>query len=479
MRIVVCVKRTAAGELNPFDACAYEAALRIPDGEVILLSMGPEATEEMLLSLTRLGAEKAYLLCGPEFAGADTLATAYALSQALKRLSPELVFCGRQTVDGDTAQTGPALAALAGLSLITNVMEIKSVGEEIVCDTRSMGEQRAASPALITVERINRLRLPGLRSREGQVILWRAEDIDADPGRLGEKGSPTKVFSSVKNEEGKRKCRFLPAEEFQEAVRQGLLKEQLLEKPRKRSAKRLRGVWIVGETPRSFAESISDDIRLFPGPAPEEDCGRAFLERFVEAVRRERPEAVLWGSDPWSKRTAPQAAALLRTGLCADCTALETDGGQLFMYRPACSGEVIAGIRCTARPTMATVRTAETGGAQAVLSLGRGAKGAARELKAAVDARNRYPGGPRWELAASRAAVDAEILPYERQVGMTGKSVSPAVYIAVGISGAVHHIAGMRRSGTVIAVNPDAKAPIFDYADIGIVCTAEELLRYL
>ena len=80
-------------------------------------------------------------------------------------------------------------------------------------------------------------------------------------------------------------------------------------------------------------------------------------------------------------------------------------------------------------------------------------------------------------MAGSRLAIDSEMLPYEKQVGMTGKTVSPPVYIAVGISGAVHHIAGMKQSGTVIAINPDRQAPIFDYADYGIVATAEEVFH--
>ena len=89
MKVIVCIKQTVAGDLNPFDACAYEAALQIPNAEVILLSMGPEKSGDFLLNLTRLGAKKAYLLCDRAFAGADTLATAYTLSLAVKRLNPD------------------------------------------------------------------------------------------------------------------------------------------------------------------------------------------------------------------------------------------------------------------------------------------------------------------------------------------------------------------------------------------------------
>ena len=120
MRIVVCIRQGLDGEINPFDACAYEEALRIPNAEITLLSMGPASVADTLHRLTRLGAAHAILLCDRAFAGADTLATAYTLSVAIKRLAPDLVFCGRQTLVGDTAQTGPMLATLAGLSPITS-----------------------------------------------------------------------------------------------------------------------------------------------------------------------------------------------------------------------------------------------------------------------------------------------------------------------------------------------------------------------
>lgn len=475
MRVLVCVKQTAAGELNPFDACAYETALRLPGAEVLLLSMGPEKTKDMLLALTRLGAEKAYLLCDKAFAGADTLATSYTLSLAVKKLAPDLVICGRQTVDGDTGQTGPALSAAAGLSLITNVMEILCSDGELICRTRTMEERRVSYPALITVERINHLRLPSIRSRQGEVIVWNATDLEADTERCGLKGSPTKVLASFQNQEGRRKCRFVDAAMLEELIAEGMRKEELRLRPKekRKNTRGLKNVWIVGEKCREMAETISDDIRVIDRETAEA-AGDLFVPELVARIQTEHPSAVLWDSDPWSRQTAPKAAVLLQTGLCADCTALETDGEKLYMYRPAFSGNVIAKIGCVTGPQMATVRTAAQENADVVCAMGKGAQAAKEAIEVYVERKNREA-GPRFETAASRLAVDTEMLPYEKQVGLTGKAVNPPVYLAIGISGAVHHIAGMKQSRTVIAINPDKKAPIFDYADYGIVAKAEEI----
>lgn len=474
MKIVVCVKQTVQGDINPFDACAYEAALQIPNAEVILLSMGPEKSRDFLLGLTRLGAQEGYLLCDRAFAGADTLATSYTLSLAIKRLQPDLVICGRQTVDGDTGQTGPSLSVQAGLSLITNVMKIVSVDDEtITCQTRMAGEQTVSYPALITVERINHLRLPSIRSKCGDVTVWNADDLGVDRERCGLKGSPTKVLASFQNEEGKRKCQFVDASMLEALVEEGLKKEKERISPSQHAGAKLKKVWIVGEKCREMAETISDNLTVIDRQQSEK-LGDEFIADIVEQIQKEEPLAVLWDSDAWSKKMAPRVAAMLQTGLCADCTALETDGENLYMYRPAFSGNIIAKIGCVTRPQMATVRTRSEGIADVICAMGKGAKAAQRRIENYVDKQNMKEGS-RWETAASRLAVDSEMFPYEKQVGMTGKTVSPPVYIAVGISGAVHHIAGMKQSGTVIAINPDKKATIFDYADYGIVATAEEV----
>ena len=473
MKVVVCIKQTVSGEINPFDACAYEAALQIPNAEVILLSMGPEKSKDFLLGLTRLGAKSAYLLCDRAFAGADTLATSYVLSLAIKRLSPDLVICGRQTIDGDTGQTGPSLSVQAGLSLITNVMGIVSMDGGITCQTRTRGEQTVSYPALITVERINHLRLPSIRSKCTEVIVWNADDICADKERCGLKGSPTKVIASFQNEDGKRKCKFIDACMFDTVIEEGLRKEKERISPKQSECAKLKKVWIVGDKCMEMAETISDDITVI-NKDEAKPLGTEFAKIFATKVSAETPDVVLWDSDPWSKWAAPQVASLLQTGLCADCTALETDGKNLYMYRPAFLGNIIAKIGCVTRPQMATVRTATDNVSDVICALGKGAKKAKQTVEAYIDKKNEA-GSPRWELAASRLAVDSEMFPYEKQVGMTGKTVTPPVYIAVGISGAVHHIVGMKQSGTVLAINPDKNAPIFEYADYGIIATAEEV----
>ena len=458
MKILVCIRQGLDGEINPFDACAYEAALSIDGAEVTIISMGPESAKDFLFSLTRLGAKEGVLLSDKAFAGADTLATAYTLAKAVNKISPDLIFCGRQTLVGDTAQTGPMLSVLAGYNLITNVMSIDSITDEITCDTRDEGIKKANLPALLTIERINDLRLPRLRSKPTSVTVWGIDDIGAEPELCGLKGSPTRVIKTFENESGKRRCKFISMDELDNAIKDGLRKNE--EKTMvKTDCEKIDKVCIVGESPRVFAETVSDDITVLP---------LSDAETLAEIIKEKVPNAVLWGSDSKSKRLSSQVAAKLGLGLCADCTRLETENGELIMYRPALSGSIIAKIKSLTKPAMATVRTADSGVKDIIVGAGFGAKDCLDRIKTFAEKIGA-------DFAVTRKLVDNGFAPYQNQVGLTGKTVSPPVYIAAGISGAVHHIVGMERSGTVIAINTDKDAPIFDYADYGILEDVGEL----
>ena len=462
MRAVVCVKPNAvSGTLNPFDECAYEAALRIPSAEVILLSMAPSRYRELLLSLTRLGAKEAYLLSDAAFAGADTLATTYTLSAALNRLRPDLVLCGRKTADGDTGQVGTGLAARMGYALVTEVMRIDEVSDgHVTCLTRGGDTVTVPFPALLTVERINTLRLPSIRSKVGRLTVWDAAALGAELSRCGTAGSPTRVIAACENTADRRFCRFIEPS----ALRDVLLEAQRNDRRREilppRSEKRLGKVMTVGENLLAAAQSIAENVCELT------DCHE---EALLRRIRAEDPDAVLFDDSPNGKKLAARAATMLETGLCADCTGLETDEEYLTMIRPAFGGGTVAKIICLTRPALATVRTVSKNGADTVFCVGKGAGMMIERIRALAEINGA-------SLAATRGAVDEGLLPYEAQVGLTGKTVSPAVYVAFGVSGAVHHIVGMRSSGTVIAVNPDKNAPIFDHADYGICADVKTVL---
>lgn len=459
MKILVCVRQGLDGTINPFDACAYEEALNISGSEVILISMGPPTTKEFLHNLTRLGAKKAILLSDTSFAGADTLATAYTLSLAVKKIKPDLIFCGRQTLIGDTAQTGPMLSVYSNFNLITNVMCIEEIGSNISCLTRDNIKETVELPALLTIERINNLRLPSITSKLGELEIWDSLDINADIDRCGLKGSPTRVIKSFENESGKRKCKFISPIELNEIIDKSLNKNTSTDFFDISSDKKISKVYIVGNSPIKFAKSISDDICVLP---------ILDAKSIAHEILVNKPNVVLWGGDLLSKKTAAQVSAMLNLGLCADCTLLETDGSTLYMYRPALSGSVIAKIVSNSKPVMATVKTMQDS-SDILVGVGYGAKHCISTVKAFADNLSA-------ELVASRKAVDNDLMPYSMQVGLTGKTVSPKIYIPVGISGAIHHITGMNKSGTVIAINNDKDAPIFEYADYGILGNIEDVL---
>ena len=133
MKILVCVK-VVKGELNPFDESALECALQLSD-DVTVLSMGPKSCENVLKPLTRLGA-KAILITDSLFAGSDTLATSYILSTAIRKMEYDLILCGRQSIDGDTAQVGPMLSQMLEIPLITNAFDVECKDNKIFSNTR-------------------------------------------------------------------------------------------------------------------------------------------------------------------------------------------------------------------------------------------------------------------------------------------------------------------------------------------------------
>lgn len=446
MRILVCVK-VIKGEINPFDESALECALQLSD-DVTVISMGPKNCESVLKPLTRLGA-KVLLISDGIFAGSDTLATSYILSTAIKQMEYDLILCGRQSIDGDTAQVGPMLSQKLSIPVITNAMKITFKDNTVFADTRA-GEENAQLPALLTVERGFVLRFPSIFSKVGEVATIDNTKLNCDISKCGLAGSPTRVLETFENERGKRKCKFITRDELIPLVKE-LMKQERYEESRSYGTK-LKSVWAIGEEVLDKAKEIADEVIFIEKSTPEEIAKKAI---------KEKPDVILWNADLWGRKNAPIVSAMLDTGLCADCTMLEADEENLIMYRPAQGGNITAKIKCLTKPQMATVRT-KSESSDIIVSGGKGVADNIEKLEELAQALNA-------ELGASRGLVDAGKVAYEMQIGLTGKTVSPKVYIAVGISGAIHHTCAIEGADTVIAINPDKDARIFEYADYGII----------
>lgn len=447
MKILVCVK-VIKGEINPFDESALECALQLSD-DVTVISMGPKNCESVLKPLTRLGA-KVILISDSVFAGSDTLATSYILSTAIKQMEYDLILCGRQSVDGDTAQVGPMLSQKLSIPVITNAMKITCKDNKVFADTRA-GEENTELPALLTVERGYVLRFPSIFSKVGEVSTIDNTKLNCDISKCGLAGSPTRVLEAFENESGKRKCKFISKNELIPLVEELMKLERCQEKQSSDGAK-LKSVWAVGEEVLDKAKEIADEVIFIEKSTPEEIAKKAI---------KEKPDVILWNADLWGRKNAPIVAAMLDTGLCADCTMLEADAENLIMYRPAQGGNITAKIKCLTKPQMATVRT-KSESSDIIVSGGKGVADNIEKLEELAKKLNA-------QIGASRGLVDMNKATYDKQIGLTGKTVSPKIYIAIGISGAIHHTCAIEGSGTIIAVNPDKNARIFEYSDYGII----------
>lgn len=239
MNIIVCIKQVPATTnvqidpetnrlkregvesiINPFDEYALEEGIRLKEkfaGKITVISMGPPQAENALRECIARGADEAILLSDKNFAGADTLATAYTLASAIKKLPAyDLVICGKQAIDGDTAQVGPGIAEKLNIPHICYVRKIEEIKDGKIRVERMMEDGydilETTLPALITVvKEINTPRLPSLRglmlAKKTKINLWNAETINAEKDKIGLTGSPTwvkKIFTPPARKGGEK-----------------------------------------------------------------------------------------------------------------------------------------------------------------------------------------------------------------------------------------------------------------------------------
>jgi len=224
MRIVVCVKQVPDSAevrinpetntlirdgvptiINPYDTHALEAGLQIKEktgGTVTVLTMGPPQAESALRECIAMGADEAVLLTDRAFAGSDTWATAYALSKAIELVGADVIICGKQAIDGDTAQVGPEIAEFMDIPHISYVRKIVDAKEEMLVVQRLMDDGydviESSLPMLFTVvKELNTPRMPSLKgkmaAKKAEIRKITAAELNVQETELGLKGSPTQV----------------------------------------------------------------------------------------------------------------------------------------------------------------------------------------------------------------------------------------------------------------------------------------------
>lgn len=275
----------------------------------------------------------------------------------------------------------------------------------------------------------------------------------------------------------------------------------------------------IKELSYTLAEYGADEILYVDDEKLEHYESEIYTQALKKVIDLKKPEIVLIGATTLGRDLAPRVSSRLDTGLTADCMVLEInkENGNLEMTRPAFGGNLMATIICPEhRPQMSTVRpgvmkklepiknpiyileevkvnfdlskvrvkliekvkekrnTVDISEAKILISGGRGIGGKENFIKLEELAKK-----IKGEVAVSRGAVDMGIGSHDIQVGQTGKTVRPELYIACGISGAIQHVAGMEESDYIIAINKDKDAPIFSVADLGIVGDANKIVEEL
>jgi electron transfer flavoprotein alpha subunit len=534
-------------------------------GTCTVFTLGPASAEDVLREAVAWGADSGVHLCDPAFAGSDTLATARALSAAIRKCGAfDLVLVGRNSLDGDTGQVGPETAELSGLPFASGVREMGLTGETLTLTLEhddGWEEALVKLPALLSVaERLcEPCKVPpGQRAEVADDKIRRVLASELGAGPWGEAGSPTVVGSTRALYHDRAGKVFAGNLEDQVAAAVELLAQRgaltrnsgmsvgalvhpnELAAPASRDAPSARVIAVIIEAGRpqvgaellgaasvlagaigarvhalSFDEGAvaplgelgADEVTQFVGSDVAEDAAAAVVEWSV----KQSLWAVLGPSTAFGREVLARMAAALGAGLVGDAIGLEIADRDLIAAKPAFSGALVADISCTSPVRMVSVRPGvlpvpprrphavtvvsvwpmEPRGrvrvasrrrdddvevlARAEMVIGVGAAVRPDEyallspLAALLDA----------ELAATRKVTDRGWAPRSRQVGITGRSIAPRLYVALGLSGKFNHVVGVRGAGTILAINHDPDALVFGHCDIGIVGDWHEVLPVL
>lgn len=586
MKVVVCLKQVpridqvrfdkrnrivredVEAMTNPLDlrALGHGLALReATGGEVVALTMGPPEAREVLDDALRRGADRALHLVDKPFGGADTLATARTVARALEREEPDLVLCGRSTLDGATAQVGPQVAELAGLPHVTQAVELDLADGclKVERETERGTETWTLDlPAVVTVERGPDPPEPQGEA-EGDVEELGAEDLGGTARDYGTRGSPTFVKEVREVSLDREGERVEGVEKGVERVQELLTERQSDARPgapregeRERDCSRT--IWVLAERdhgerlhPVSFeglacartvagelkaevvavlfgaeeddlAEELAahgaDRVLLVRDPQLAEYAPGPFADALCRAAEEHEPYAII---GPWTAQGrdyVPRAAARLGVGLTGDFVALEVadpddEEPDLLWIKPAWAGTVQSPIIAHTTPSVGTLRPGVFG----VPDREEGSEASVDHFEPGLDGDHRVEAGERrveiedeqlldsaavvvcvgeefeedaveearelahilgGSLGATAAAVEAGLAARQLEVGVLKRSLSPLVYLALGVR-EEEPLDAVRAARTIVTVHADGEASAHRRADLAVVAEPGEVVRQL
>lgn len=446
-KILVLIK--ANNEISPFDEAALEIALRMENSFVEVLSMGPLSSLSRIESLTRLGV-KATLVSDVAYIGSDTIATSKILANAIKLIKPDMIFAGKNSLDGDTGQVPAMLSELLGFDFVSPIMEVLS-NKFILRDGK---EGIFRKNTIYSFERVASLRFPRIASSIKEVKIINNNDLGLAHNEIGFNGSPTCVLKTYQSNSSRRFVKWINKEDFFKLLKDNSIKntEQIDEE-----IKKAKLIYYVGNI-KNIAEKygiLAKELKIKE------------LNDFINSIPKDA-KIILFESNVKLKEFASRIAIRLGYGLTADCTSFRNENDRFIMTRPAMAGNIMAEIISKSPISLATVSKKEKS-SSIIFGIGKGAIPYLNQIKQLA---LKYGA----EIVTTRDVVDAQILPYPYQVGLTGRIVAPKIYVSFGISGAIQHIVGIESSDTIISINTDNKAPIFDYSDYGLHLDIKEIL---
>ncbi|MGP6294040.1 FAD-binding protein [Caldiplasma sukawensis] len=514
---------------------------RITDTKILAVSMGPPQAIDVLNESLKFGVDEAYLISDRLYGGSDTWATAKIISEFINKERPDMVLAGKYSLDGETSQVPPEIARMCNYNFISSAIKIDIDGRRInALQSFEKGTREVSTlmPVVISVdEKINKIRampenVPDMREKvkiaDSKYLNFNfngaEESLTVVKGTSEVKSSRSVKFIDIKEaikiirEEGRKKSQVeveyieVPASESKKTcISVGLsdpnLFLEIAGKCQQISLESsLRHVAIGNISPESVKDLPASEYRYFKSEDPS-----VIASTIEEAIKELKPEFVIFPSTNLGRDVSSFIAADMSLGLTADCIDIKYENEKLIQYKPAFGGGVLARIESKKVPAMASVRPGifiplrsknkpsvlniETKGkesieirgesrefstfpsiqgARIVFGIGRGVKG-----KGNVQNIANLIISKGFAVAGTRPVVDMHFLPREVQVGLTGVSISPDLYVALGVSGHDNHMVGLRYAKKILAVNSQNDAPIFNNADYGCIASVEEFIKEL